>query len=165
MSPPSIVDLATVGDKNDLTNAITSQTSLSAPAAGPIAATVLMLAEIQSLANQGKSIPHASFVPSRLLLLPPAQSLPEEEVQSFLFELARTAQVEAEAQFCSSILAGAGSESDDTGDAAFWLGEGQFDGRVEEVVRALGLDGWAENGTVSQFHFGIEGLVNLIIAK
>lgn len=149
MSPPSIVDLATVLDKDDLTKAITAQTSLSAPAAGPIASTVLMLAEIQSLASQGKSIPHPSFLPARLLLLPPAQILPDEEVQEYLYDLAHTAQVAAEAQACSSILAGAGSESDDTGDAAFWLGEGQFEGRAEEVVRALGLEGWAGNGKVS----------------
>jgi hypothetical protein len=149
MPAPSIVDLATIHDKHDLTRAITSQTPLSAPSAGAIASTVLMLAEIQSLASQGVPIPHASFLPARLLLLPPAQNPPDEEVQEYLYELVRTAQASAEAQACSSILAGAGSESDDTGDAAFWLGEGQFgEGRAEEVIRALGLGDWAGSGKV-----------------
>ncbi|KAF9456628.1 hypothetical protein BDZ94DRAFT_1138199, partial [Collybia nuda] len=84
-----------------------------------------------------------SFLPARLLLIPPAQSLPHDKIQGYLYELVRAAQVAAEAQACSSILAGIGSESDDTGDAAFWLGEGQFEGQAEEVVRALGLIDWA----------------------
>ncbi|CAA7259264.1 unnamed protein product [Cyclocybe aegerita] len=71
--------------------------------------------------------------------------------QTFFTQLAETAQNAAFAQSCSSILVGAGNESDETGDLPFWLGSGNYGpGNSKTVLSVLGLEQWAENITAAE---------------
>ncbi|KDQ08663.1 hypothetical protein BOTBODRAFT_69694 [Botryobasidium botryosum FD-172 SS1] len=49
---------------------------------------------------------------------------------------------------CSSILAGRGSDSDDYGDIAFWVGKEGGAGGKEGILNALGLLGMVERGKI-----------------
>lgn len=55
-----------------------------------------------------------------------------------VYQLALKAHSLAMANACSSILAGQGSEGDDTGDVGFYLGEGSYE-KAENVLKAIGL--------------------------
>lgn len=63
---------------------------------------------------------------------------PSAETAECLYALAKEAQDTAHARACSSVLVGASSESDDTGDVAFWLGAGDY-GSADKVLQALGI--------------------------
>ena len=110
---------------NGLADAIQRQTSLSKEDAAPIANTVKLLPST------------LDFDASHLLVHPPAK-IPREKTP--FYHMALAAHDKALSQACSSLLAGQGSESDDTGDVAFWLGEGDFS-KAENVLGALGLSG------------------------
>ncbi|KZS93059.1 hypothetical protein SISNIDRAFT_98743 [Sistotremastrum niveocremeum HHB9708] len=66
---------------------------------------------------------------------------PPSEVREYLINLVRCAHTVANAHSCSSVLAGAGSESDEYGDVAFWLGDIDVNGG-EDAVGRLGLSHW-----------------------
>ena len=95
----------------------------------PVAATVDIL-------RAESAIPLA-FDEAHLVLAPVGVSL-SEEVSKSLCALAKEAQEKAYARACSSLLVGESSESDDTGDVAFWLGAGDYGG-ADKVLRALGI--------------------------
>jgi len=78
------------------------------------------------------------FKASRLLLY--SSSQPSEQAQIYLYQLAKDAQAEALSLLCSSLLVGQGNESDEYGDVAFWVGNGEF-GVAENVLDALGIAG------------------------
>ncbi|KJA27770.1 hypothetical protein HYPSUDRAFT_197930 [Hypholoma sublateritium FD-334 SS-4] len=84
---------------------------------------------------------------------------PSEEAARCLHELAEAAQEMAAARACSSALVN-GSESDDTGDVAFWLGPGDY-GSAAKVLGALGIAADATPTAVEplggKFSFRIEG--------
>ncbi|PPQ64989.1 hypothetical protein CVT26_015698 [Gymnopilus dilepis] len=113
---------------NGLADAIQRQTSLSKEDAAPIANTVKLLPST------------LDFDASHLLVHPPAK-IPRDKTP--FYHMALAAHDKALSQACSSLLAGPGSESDDTGDVAFWLGEGDFS-KAENVLGALGLSGNTE---------------------
>ncbi|KAI0915651.1 hypothetical protein AcV5_003515 [Taiwanofungus camphoratus] len=83
-----------------------------------------------------------------IALLPPdapANNRPQEE---FLSALTLGANDAASSTACGSILAGQTSESDEYGDIAFWLGEGNFNkGNEKAVIKALGLQFWLSQET------------------
>lgn len=146
-----IYDLKDTIDQEDLSVTITSKAELSPPSANAVACTILQLHSASDTLT-----PLRLFIPHRLLLIAPpprtvaSSSLPDETVQNNLYSLARLAEAAAVSQSCSSILAGLGSESDDFGDVAVWLGEGQF-GRGHEVdaLKRLGFEKWATHGQIS----------------
>lgn len=139
MATHSLIDLATIEDKQYLTHAIAAH--LPSIASGPIASTALTIAEIQRLSDEES--PPSSFSPTSLYLLPEGVQLPTKQVRETLLKLAVSAQGAAEALACSSVLAGQGSESDDTGDVALWLGHGDFGrGHAQNVIEKLGLVDW-----------------------
>ncbi|KAF8070278.1 hypothetical protein FPV67DRAFT_1486810 [Lyophyllum atratum] len=141
------MDLASIHNKNDLTRAIADANQLSHAEAGAVASTALMVGEIQSFVND--NAPRSRFDPHTLILLPPSlPSQPSETVQRYLHRLALAALATAEEKFCSSILAGQGSESDDTGDVGLWLGSGEFQ-TPRQVLHALGLADWASDGEIA----------------
>ncbi|KAG6820880.1 hypothetical protein H0H93_010224 [Arthromyces matolae] len=109
-----------------------------------------MIAEIQSFIDD--SSPKSSFDPSCLILFPPSSPPsppPPDFVRHYLHRLARDAQADATDRACSSILAGQGSESDDTGDIALWLGPNNHS-TPDLVLKSLGLSEWAANGEVDR---------------
>lgn len=74
-------------------------------------------------------------------ILAQSAARPPTGVQEYLVELTAKANAAANALFCGSILAGRSSESDEFGDVAFWLGEGQYEQEHERAaLRALGLE-------------------------
>ncbi|KAF5386051.1 hypothetical protein D9615_002429 [Tricholomella constricta] len=98
-----------------------------------------MISEIQSFVDD--NAPRSRFDPQTLILLPPgSRQLPNNTVRQYLHRLALAAEATAAESACSSILAGQGSESDDTGDVALWLGKGDFQ-TPELVLKGLGLNG------------------------
>lgn len=110
------------------TQLIRDNTKVQDPA--PIAATVDIL--------RSAALRTLEFDAEHLLLI--AATRPSASTASYLYRLAKAAQDSAYARACSSLLAGEGSESDDTGDVAFWLGEGDY-GAPDKVLRALGVSG------------------------
>jgi len=66
---------------------------------------------------------------------------PQSEIRDYLINLVRCAHTVANAHSCSSVLAGAGSESDEFGDVAFWLGDTEISGG-EDAISHLGLSHW-----------------------
>lgn len=104
--------------------------------------------------------PPPTFLSQYLLLLPPsAQAIkpPGSDILQYLYDLALQANKAAESLSCSSILAGQGNESDDTGDVALWLGSGHYGpGQEQAVLRTLGLASWLDQGAiVGLFHFNL----------
>ncbi|ETW80547.1 hypothetical protein HETIRDRAFT_101688 [Heterobasidion irregulare TC 32-1] len=68
------------------------------------------------------------------------------EVQTYLHSLTLAANAVANENACGSVLAGQGSESDEFGDVACWLGQGEYGpGRETDVLQALGLQNWSQN--------------------
>ena len=68
------------------------------------------------------------------------------EVQTYLHSLTLAANAVANENACGSVLAGQGSESDEFGDVACWLGQGDYGpGRETNVLQALGLQSWSQN--------------------
>ena len=68
------------------------------------------------------------------------------EVQTYLHSLTLAANAVANENACGSVLAGQGSESDEFGDVACWLGQGEYGpGRETDVLQALGLQSWSQN--------------------
>ncbi|KAF8972956.1 hypothetical protein BDZ97DRAFT_642112 [Flammula alnicola] len=116
--------------QQQLANAIREKTSVQD--ALPLAATVQLLNE--------NSTHTLDFDASHLLLTASPSSQLSETTKSYLYRLAKDAQDAAYSIGCSSVLVGQGNEGDDTGDVAFWLGEGEY-GAAENVLRALGLGG------------------------
>ncbi|KAF9451263.1 hypothetical protein P691DRAFT_808253 [Macrolepiota fuliginosa MF-IS2] len=140
------LDLINVSDAAQVVNEISTQINPSIKNA--VASTVLSLAEIQRAFDSDGSL--SIFLPQHLLLLPPkaqAVQAPNERTLRYLGELAVLANVAAESLACSSVLAGQGSESDDTGDVALWLGKGDYGpGNEHNVLRVLELTPWLEQG-------------------
>ncbi|KAG5653621.1 hypothetical protein H0H81_011847 [Sphagnurus paluster] len=119
---------------------------LSHASAAAIASTALMIAEIQAFVDDGAA--RSRFDAQKLILLAPgATTLPADNVQDYLWRLALAAEAAATNNTCSSILAGPGSESDDTGDVGLWLGAGDFS-TPDRVLEGLGLGDWARDGEV-----------------
>ncbi|KAJ6495568.1 hypothetical protein C8R47DRAFT_1194472 [Mycena vitilis] len=88
-----------------------------------------------------------TFVPERWLLVGQGVPPPNDQLVEELESLARTAESAATSVLCSSILAGNGSEGDDFGDAAIWLGKGAFGkGHEQAVLKSLGLEGRISGG-------------------
>ncbi|KAG6862288.1 hypothetical protein C0995_015985 [Termitomyces sp. Mi166 len=143
--------LTAVHNRNDLARPVADANDLDHGSAAAIASTALMIGEIQSFVDD--TSPRSSFDPTCLILYPPsAPSPPAEPVKQYLRRLARAAQADAADMACSSILAGQGSESDDTGDIGLWLGS-EDHASPELVLSALGLSGWAANGEVAASNF------------
>ncbi|KAL1748592.1 hypothetical protein HDZ31DRAFT_29305 [Schizophyllum fasciatum] len=155
MTAPSaalkVYDLKETIDQEDLSVTINSKAGLSPPSANAVACTILQLHSASDALT-----PLRLFVPHRLLLIaPPPQtaqssSLPDETVQNYLYSLAKHAEAAAVSQSCSSILAGLGSESDDFGDVAVWLGQGEYGrGHEADALKRLGFEKWATHGQIS----------------
>ncbi|RDB25376.1 hypothetical protein Hypma_008091 [Hypsizygus marmoreus] len=140
-----MMDLAAIQSKVDLIQPIAAANHQLAPqAVAAIASTALVVAELQS----GQ---HSAFISANLVLLPSsAAQPPNQTTQDYLHRLVLSAESAAASISCSSILAGAGSESDDTGDIALWLGPGDF-GEPQAVLQALGLAEWASAGEIASF--------------
>ena len=101
-------------------------------------ASVTRFAAATASALYGASPPY--LVIDGVPVLVPRGEAPGDVVREFLVNLTRRAASAASALACGSILAGATSETDEYGDIAFWLGEGDFGpGREREVLDALGL--------------------------
>lgn len=88
-----------------------------------------------------------SFAHAPSFLSAPSAPAPTSSIRSYLESLTATANEVANANACGSVLAGQGSESDEYGDVAVWLGSGKDDegfakGKEGEVLKALGLDVW-----------------------
>ncbi|GLB37234.1 putative regulator medusa [Lyophyllum shimeji] len=143
------MDLAAIKDQDELTYAVADANQLSAAAASAIAATALKVGDLQVLVNA--KAPRSRFDPKQLTLFPPT-TFPNGIVQRYLHSLAMFALQTAEENSCSSILAGKGSESDEFGDVALWLGSGEFQTPMR-VLNALGLAEWAANGEVADYVF------------
>ena len=145
-----IYDLKETIDQEDLSVTIKDKAKLSPPSANAVACTILQLHSASDA-----QAPLRLFVPHRLLLIaPPPQtaqssSLPDETTQNYLYSLAKDAEEAAVSQSCSSILAGLGSESDDFGDVAVWLGQGEYGrGHEADALKRLGFEQWATHGQV-----------------
>ncbi|KAF5325709.1 hypothetical protein D9611_000164 [Ephemerocybe angulata] len=79
-----------------------------------------------------------SLSPANLILAAPGS---DKTAVQYLQGLAALAKDAAEDHACGSVLAGQGSEADDFGDIAFWLGTGKYDqDNANRVMDALGLD-------------------------
>ncbi|KAG6878533.1 hypothetical protein C0993_004431 [Termitomyces sp. T159_Od127] len=135
----------------DLARSIAEANDVDHASAAAIASTALMIAEIQSFVDDAS--PRSLFDPASLVLYPPSRpERPAEPVQQYLRRLACAANADAADMACSSILAGQGSESDDTGDVALWLGSGDH-ASPELVLGTLGLSDWAASGKVAASAF------------
>ncbi|KAG6857269.1 hypothetical protein H0H87_007102 [Tephrocybe sp. NHM501043] len=100
--------------------------------------------------NDSASSHSSSFDLATLILSPPSRPTPPPDTVHYLTRLARAAHADALAMSCSSLLAGQGSESDDTGDVALWLGSGDF-ASPDLVLAVLGLLDWAAAREVKPF--------------
>lgn len=88
-----------------------------------------------------------SFAHAPSFLTAPSAPAPSSSVRSYLANLTATANEVANVNACGSVLAGQGSESDEYGDVAVWLGSGKDDGgfvqgKEGDVLKALGLNSW-----------------------
>ncbi len=136
------MDLAEISKATQLADAIA--VPLSQPIRHAIASTVFSLAQIQGAFDNNHSL--FIFSPDHLLILPRTHS-PSDTISSYYADLTLLANNAAESLSCSSILAGQGNESDDTGDVALWLGEGDYGpGKEENVLKLLSLTPWIERG-------------------
>ncbi|KAG6829555.1 hypothetical protein H0H92_004224 [Tricholoma furcatifolium] len=136
-----------------LAHSVAEANGLDNPSAAAIASTALIIQEIQSFIEDED--PRSTFDPSSLILFPPqpqAPLPPIDSVKQYLRRLVLAAQADAVDLSCSSILAGQGSESDDTGDIAVWLGPGDFSS-PDLVLHALGLTEWAADGEIASTQF------------
>jgi len=92
-----------------------------------------------TLYAQSAETQHSGATPSAILAQ--SASAPPSKVEDYLVGLTTKANAAANALFCGSILAGRSSESDEFGDVAFWLGEGQYEqGHERGILLALGLE-------------------------
>lgn len=139
------MDLADISKASQVADAI--EIPLSLPIRQAIASTILSLAQFKI---QG------TFLPEHLLILPPqtqATPSPSHQLLQYFENLALLANKAAESLTCSSILAGQGNESDDMGDVALWLGEGDYGpGKERNVLKLLNLTQWTEHETQVGFH-------------
>lgn len=99
--------------------------------------------------------PDLSYASSHFTLISPNAASKKDaafRVQSYLDELTRAAYEVSSSLFCSSILAGRSSESDEYGDVGIWVGTMQ-NREPLDVLRNLGLDQWISDkgGKVSAF--------------
>ncbi|KAG6854059.1 hypothetical protein C0991_011037 [Blastosporella zonata] len=157
------MDLASVQHRNILAHPVEAANDLDHASAAAIASTALMIGELQSFVDVNS--PRSTFDPTTLILFAPSSPpSPTDAIQQYLRRLARAAQSDAVNKSYSSILAGQGSESDDTGDIALWLGTGDF-ATPDKVLGALGLSVWAADGEIAVTNFAapagsrIEGLL------
>lgn len=114
--------------------------TLSAPTISAIKQTISHL--YRKPASNSLSSAHAPF-----FLSAPSAPAPTSSLRSYLETLTATANEVANANACGSVLAGHGSESDEYGDVAVWLGPGEDHGgfgkgKEDRVIVALGLDAW-----------------------
>ncbi|KAG6908386.1 hypothetical protein DXG01_004815 [Tephrocybe rancida] len=145
------MNLASVYNRNDLARPVAAANDLDHLSSAAIASTALMIGEIQSFVDDNS--PRSTFDPTSLILFPPSSPPPPTDpIQQYLLRLVRAAQADATDIACSSILAGQGSESDDTGDIAVWLGDGNF-ATPDGVLEALGLSDWAAGGEIAASNF------------
>lgn len=88
------------------------------------------------------------FAPAHLYLVPAHTDAPvPAKAQEVLQNLTISAQQAAAASLCGSVLAGGGSETDEYGDVAFWLGSSLAGPNKEDaVLQALGLARWVKHG-------------------
>ena len=90
-----------------------------------------------------------SFDSSNLILTQNEATVPPDKVKGQIKALVQAAEKAATSLAYSSMLAGAGSESDENGDVGIWLGKGQYGaGHENEVLKALALEGWAQGEEV-----------------
>jgi hypothetical protein len=116
--------------------------SLSAAGGKPAAAA--LRATIMALYGANKSLKPPSFSPQYLTLVANGVS-PSTSTLQVTGNLASTAAEAAVTSACASILAGQSSESDEYGDVAILLGEGDYGpGQEVNVLESLGLQDWAE---------------------
>ncbi|KAF4621013.1 hypothetical protein D9613_000593 [Agrocybe pediades] len=104
-----------------------------------------------------KSCRSLPFDDKHLLLLPG----PAPNDRDYFRRLAILAADRANKEGYSSLLAGAGNETDETGDVGFYLGEGEYD-KPEKVLEILGLQGkihMCKNLSVlkDEYSFRVEG--------
>ncbi|KAF8629206.1 hypothetical protein AX17_005791 [Amanita inopinata Kibby_2008] len=146
-----VLDLNTVSDKKQLIEWIVEENrdALSTASIQSIASTVLTFMELQNLSKDTASL--SSFDTKHLLFLPATDGhAVSNETRKYLGDLTIYAENTAEFMGYSSILAGPGSESDDTGDVAFWLGSGDhFKNNANAVLSRLGLGRWSSAGNIS----------------
>lgn len=114
----------------------------AADVAAPTYATLRALAPDAGLCF---ALAHLHLVPAHTAAPVPAHA------QDALRNLTASAQQAAAAALCGSVLAGGGSEGDEFGDVAFWLGggaQGDYDGagKEEKVLQTLGLGRWLDRG-------------------
>lgn len=84
---------------------------------------------------------------------------PTKDATQYLSSLATAAHQAATSLLCSSILAGQGSESDEFGDCALFVGqvdatialEGATKEPAEKILRAAGLEAWLTEGSEVSF--------------
>ncbi|QRW00241.1 hypothetical protein RhiJN_28259 [Ceratobasidium sp. AG-Ba] len=88
------------------------------------------------------------FAVPALTLVPPKGRLPEPDALKQTYEFASSANIFAERQFCGSILAGQGSESDEFADVGFWCGEIDESNNETSILSSLSLGSWVEKGNI-----------------
>lgn len=141
------IDLKQITDKKELVRVIDDATPLTDVSSNALLSTALLVGELQSFSEKQAFLSH--FIPSCLALLAPGIGVPPVFIQNYLYDLVIAGEAAAVSVSCSSILAGQGSESDDTGDIAVWLGKGQFGpGHAANVLERLGLSDWGALGEV-----------------
>ncbi|KAF8647174.1 hypothetical protein AX16_007003 [Volvariella volvacea WC 439] len=144
------IDLNSITDKNDLSRVIDEATPLTDTTSHAFVSSALLIGELQIVSDS--EAPLSRLVPGDLLILPPGVSdLQDKAIGRALYDLVIASEDAAVSLSCSSILAGQGNESDDTGDVAVWLGDGEYGpGHASDVLKRLGLSGWAESGQLKE---------------
>lgn len=113
-------------------------------AAGGEAAMTAMRATLMAIYGSNKTLKPPSFSDEHLALVAADVSPSTASLQA-TGDLGRTAAEAAFATSCGSLLAGQSSESDEFGDVAILLGEGEYGpGHEAEVLEALGLKHWKD---------------------
>ncbi|KAJ3574720.1 hypothetical protein NP233_g1576 [Leucocoprinus birnbaumii] len=127
---------------------ISKELSIDSPYKEAIASTVSTFAKLQRQLGADSERRLSVFLPGHLVLVPAGgPTAIGEGLLDFLRNLCSLANSTAEGFSCSSILAGPGNESDEMGDVAIWLGQGEFGpGNERNVLGALGLTPWLEQG-------------------
>ncbi|KZT68317.1 hypothetical protein DAEQUDRAFT_339295 [Daedalea quercina L-15889] len=88
----------------------------------------------------GKNPPFLALGSHGVPVLAPRDRSAQDVDADFLSSIALRAAAAASSLACGSVLAGTTSESDEHGDVAFWLGEGDFaSGHELEILDALSL--------------------------
>jgi hypothetical protein len=123
------------------TNGIWDKQSVSALTATLDLIIPLSLEHAPSLSTSGASM-SLIFDPGDLFICSPKATSPSVESKQILKDLTLAAPIAANSLTCGSILLGQSSESDEYGDIAFWLGDGENygPGDEERVASILGLD-------------------------